>query len=178
MDYAKKNPGKLNYGSTVPLFTMLADWIQKRAGITLNEIRYKTTPQANQDALGGQLQLYVTAYGPMEPNVRAGKLRVLAITAGRRDPATPDIPAVAETVPGFEMAPWWGMFAPAGTPREVVAKLNAESVRILALPDIKAHYAGLGMAAISNSPEQFHAYVQEEIARWAKVVKATGARAD
>lgn len=85
---------------------------------------------------------------------------------------------IAETVPGFEMTPWWGLFAPAGTPPDVVARLNTETVRILALPDIKANYANLGMTAVSSTPEEFSAYVQDEIVRWAKVVKATGARAD
>ncbi len=177
---AKANPGKLNYGSAGAGTTphMAGGMFQAFAGVTMTHIAYKGSPQSTIDLMAGRLDLIFANPATSLPHIRAGKLRVLAITAGRRDPATPDIPAVAETVPGFEMAPWWGMFAPAGTPREVVAKLNAESVRILALPDIKAHYAGLGMAAISNSPEQFHAYVQEEIARWAKVVKATGARAD
>ena len=103
---------------------------------------------------------------------------MIAISAARRDPAMPEVPAIGETVAGFELMPWWGLFAPAATPREVIARLHAESVRILALPEIKAHYANLGMVALSNTPEQFNAYVQEEIARWAKVVKATGAKAD
>jgi tripartite-type tricarboxylate transporter receptor subunit TctC len=105
-------------------------------------------------------------------------MRLIAISAPRRDPAMPDVPTIAETVPGFEMAPWWGLFAPAGTAREVIGRLNTESVRILALPDVKANYANLGLLAASNSPEQFNAFVQDEIVRWAKVVKASGARAD
>jgi tripartite-type tricarboxylate transporter receptor subunit TctC len=105
-------------------------------------------------------------------------LRLIAISAARRDPELPGIPTIGETVPGFEISPWWGLFAPAGTPRDVIAKVNAETVRILALPDVKAHYANLGLNAISSTPEQFGAYVQEEIARWAKVVKASGARAE
>ena len=90
----------------------------------------------------------------------------------------PDIPAVNETLPGFEFEPWWGLFAPAGTPREIVARLHGETVRALALQEIKSHYANLGMTAVSSTPEQFSAYVQDEIARWAKVVKAAGIKAD
>jgi tripartite-type tricarboxylate transporter receptor subunit TctC len=112
------------------------------------------------------------------PHIRTGKMRLIAISAADRDPTMPEVPTIAETVSGFEMAPWFGLFGPAGTPTEVVMRLNTETVRILALPDVKANYQNLGLTAVSSTPEEFSGYVREEIVRWAKVVKASGARAD
>ena len=180
IDYAKANPGKLNYGSAGAGTTphMAGEMFKSLAGVTMTHVAYKGSPQSTIDLMAGRLDLIFANPATSLPHIRQGRLRVLAITAARRDPSTPEMPTIAETVPGFEMAPWWGLFAPAGTPREVMAKLNAESARILALAEIKAHYANLGMLALSNTPEQFNAYVQEEIARWAKVVKATGAKVD
>ena len=128
--------------------------------------------------MAGRLDLIFANGSAALPHIRSGRMRLIAISAARRDPSMPDVPTIAETVPGFEMAPWWGLFAPAGTPPEVVTRLNTETVRILALPDVKANYTNLGMTAVSSTPEEFSAYVLEEIVRWAKVVKATGARAD
>jgi tripartite-type tricarboxylate transporter receptor subunit TctC len=177
---AKADPGKLNYGSAGAGTTphMAGEMFKSLAGVTMTHVAYKGSPQSTIDLMAGRLDLIFANPATSLPHIRQGRLRVLAITAARRDPSTPEMPTIAETVPGFEMAPWWGLFAPAGTPREVMAKLNAESARILALAEIKAHYANLGMLALSNTPEQFNAYVQEEIARWAKVVKATGAKVD
>ena len=130
------------------------------------------------DLMAGRLDLIFANGSAVLPHIRSGRLRLIAISAASRDPALPEVPAIAETVPGFEMMPWWGLFAPAGTPRDVVARIHAETVRILALTEVKAHYANLGMTAVSSTPEQFRAYIQEEIVRWAKVVRASGARAD
>ncbi len=177
---AKAKPGQLNYGSagmgTTP--HLAGEMFQHLAGVKMTLVTYKGSPQSTIDLLAGRLDLIFSNGSAALPHIRAGKLRLIAISAARRDPLMPEVPTIGETVAGFELMPWWGLFAPAATPREVVAKLNAESVRILALPEIKAHYANLGLAAVSNTSEQFNAYVQEEITRWAKVVKATGAKAD
>ena len=177
---AKANPGKLNFGSagagTTPHLS--GELFKYLAGVSMTHIAYKGSPQSAIDLLAGRLDLIFANGSAALPHIRSGRMRLIAISAARRDPAMPDVPTIAETVPGFEMAPWWGLFAPAGTPRDVVSKLNAETVRILALPDVKANYAHLGLIAVSNSPEQFNAFVEDEIARWAKVVKASGARAD
>ena len=177
---AKAKPGQLNYGAagmgTTP--HLAGEMFQHLAGVKMTLVTYKGSPQSTIDLLAGRLDLIFSNGSAALPHIRAGKLRLIAISAARRDPAMPEVPAIGETVAGFELMPWWGLFAPAATPREVIARLHAESVRILALPEIKAHYANLGMVALSNTPEQFNAYVQEEIARWAKVVKATGAKAD
>lgn len=177
---AKARPGQLNYGSagmgTTP--HLAGEMFQHLAGVKMTLITYKGSPQSTIDLLAGRLDLIFSNGSATLPHIRASKLRLIAISAARRDPAMPETPTIGETVPGYELVPWWGLFAPAGTPRDVVIKLHAETVRILSLPDVKSHYTNLGLAAVSNTPEQFGLYINEEISRWAKIVKATGARAD
>ena len=177
---ARANPGKLNFGSAGAGTTphLAGELFKYRAGVSMTHVAYKGSPQSAIDLMAGRLDLIFANGSAALPHIRSGRMRLIAISAPRRDPALPEVPAIAETVPGFEMLPWWGLFAPAGTPREIVSRLNSEAVRILELPDVKANYANLGMTALSNAPEPFSAYVQEEIAHWAKVVKASGARAD
>jgi tripartite-type tricarboxylate transporter receptor subunit TctC len=177
---AKAHPGKLNFGSagvgTTP--HLAGEMFKYLANVSMTHVAYRGSPQSAIDLMAGRLDLIFANGTAALPHIRTGRMRLIAISAARRDPELPGIPTIGETVPGFEISPWWGLFAPAGTPRDVIAKVNAETVRILALPDVKAHYANLGLNAISSTPEQFGAYVQEEIARWAKVVKASGARAE
>lgn len=177
---AKANPDKLTFGSagagTTPHLS--GEMFKHLAGVSIIHVAYKGSPQSAIDLLAGRLDLIFANGSAALPHIRTGRMRLIAISAAKRDPAMPNVPTIGETLPGFVMEPWWGMFAPAGTPRDIVAKLNAETVRILALPDVKAAYANLGLFAISSAPEQFGTFVQEEIVRWAKVVKASGARAD
>jgi tripartite-type tricarboxylate transporter receptor subunit TctC len=174
VDYAKKNPGKLNYGSTVPLFTMLAEWIQRRADIRLNEIRYKTTPQANQDALSGQLQVYITAYGPMVPNVNAGKLRVLAVTVRQADIA--NIPTVAETFPGFEMRGGIFLLGPAGVPADVAQRVNAVAASVVSDPQFNQALKALRWQNLggARTPQGTVEFIRETRERWARFIKDAG----
>ncbi len=177
---AKAKPGQLNYGSagmgTSP--HLAGELFQHLAGVKMTLVTYKGSPQSAIDLVAGRLDLIFANGSAVLPLIRTGRLRLIATSGAKREPALPDVPAIGETVAGFELMPWWGLFAPAGTPRDIVAKLHGETVRILALPDIKAQYANLGLTARSNTPEQLNAYVHEEIARWAKIVKATGTRAD
>lgn len=177
---AKSKPGQLTFGSAGAGTTphLAGELFKYMTGVSMIHVAYKGSPQSAIDLMAGRLDLIFANGTAALPHIRTGKMRLIAISAPKRDPALPDVPAIAETVAGFEMLPWWGLFAPAATPREVVARLNSESVRILALPDVKGGYAHLGMTAVSNTPEQFNTYLQEEITRWAKVVKASGARAD
>ena len=177
---AKAQPGKLNFGSAGAGTTphMAGEMFKSLAGVSMTHVPYRGSPQSAIDLMAGRLDLIFANGSAALPHIRTGRMRLIAISAARRDPALPDVPTIAETVPGFEMTPWWGLFAPAGTPRDVVTRLNTETVRILELPDVKANYANSGLIAVSNTPEQFASYVQEEIVRWAKVVKASGARAD
>jgi tripartite-type tricarboxylate transporter receptor subunit TctC len=177
---AKAQAGKLNYGSagvgTTPY--LAGAMFNVLAGVSISHVAYKGSPQSAIDLVAGRLDLIFANASAVLPFIRAGRLRLIAISAARRDPAIPDIPAINETLPGFEFEPWWGLFAPAGTPREIVARLHGETARILALQDIKSHYANMGMTAVSSTPEQFSAYVQDEIVRWAKIVTVAGIRAD
>ena len=174
VDYAKKNPGKLNYGSTVPLFTMLADWIQARAGIKMNEIRYKATPQANQDALSGQLQVYVTAYGPMVPNVNAGKLRVLAVTVRQADIA--NIPTVAETFPGFEMRGAIFLLGPANMPADLVQRINAAAGAAVRDPQFNLTLKNLRWQNVDGgrTPAETVEFIRTQRESWGRFIKETG----
>ncbi|MFM9966895.1 MAG: Bug family tripartite tricarboxylate transporter substrate binding protein [Burkholderiales bacterium] len=174
VDYAKKFPGKLNYGSTVPLFTMLADWIQARADIKMNEIRYKTTPQANQDALSGQLQVYITAYGPMVPNVNAGKLRVIAVTV--RQPDITHIPTVAETFPGFEMRGGIFLLGPANLPADILQRINAAADTVVRDPQFNQTLKNLRWQnqGGGRSPAETVEFIRNQRERWARFIKEAG----
>lgn len=177
---AKANPGKLTFGSagagTTPHLS--GEMFKHLAGVSITHVPYKGSPQSAIDLLAGRLDLIFANGSAALPHIRTGRMRLIAISASGRDPAMAQVPTIGETLPGFVMEPWWGLFGPAGMARDVVTKLNAESVRILGLPDIKSTYANLGLVAASSSPEQFGAFVLEEIVRWARVVKASGARAD
>lgn len=177
---AKSQPGKLNFGSagvgTTPY--LAGEMFKVMANLSISHVAYKGSPQSAIDLVAGRLDLIFANSSAVLPYIRGNRLRLIAISASKRDPAIPEIPTINETIPGFEFAPWWGLFAPAGTPREIIAKLHGETARILALPEVKSHYSNLGMTAVSSTPEQFSAYVQREITHWGKIVKAAGVRAD
>ena len=177
---AKSRPGQLNFGSagvgTSPF--LAGEMFKVMAGVSISHVAYKGSPQSAIDLVAGRLDLIFANSTAVLPFLRANRLRLIAISAAKRDPATPDVPTISETIPGFEVAPWWGLLAPAGTPREIVTRLHSETVRILALPDVKSHYANLGMTAVSSTPEHFSAYIQSETLHWAKIVKAAGIKAE
>jgi tripartite-type tricarboxylate transporter receptor subunit TctC len=173
---AKAKPGTLNYASagTGTGTHMSAELLRQMTGIDIVQVPFKGGGPAAIAAIGGQTQLIVgTSVGTL-PFVRSGKLRGIAVTSPKRSPAAPDIPAIAETVPGYDHEPWNGLFAPAKTPPAIVAKINAEVVRMLASPEVKKIFANEAGEAVGNSPEAFAAIVQSESAKWAKVVKAAG----
>jgi tripartite-type tricarboxylate transporter receptor subunit TctC len=132
-----------------------------------------------QDLLAGQTQLMFDNLANSMQQVRAGKLKALAVTTAHRSALVPDLPTLAETgLPGFDIYTWWGFMAPAGTPKEIVAKWNAEVARILATPEMKAFFAQQGAEAAPTSPEEFAALIQHEIPKYAKIVKESGAKVD
>ena len=139
---------------------------------------YKGSPQYTVDLVAGRIDLVIAAAGALLPQIKSGRLRLLAVSSGTRDPAMPDIPTIAEQgVPGFEVLGWYGLLAPAGTPAPVVRKIFAEVVRILALPEIKTFYQNAGLdAAVSTSPGEFDAFIRSEREKWAKVIKAANIR--
>jgi tripartite-type tricarboxylate transporter receptor subunit TctC len=136
-------------------------------------VAYKGSAPTLQDLLGGQIQLVIDNIPPYLPQVKAGKIRALAVTSAKRSPAAPELPTVAEAgVKGFDAVAWFGLFAPAGTPEDVVAKISQETQRILSLPDIRDKLLGLGAQPAGNSPDEFARFVQTEIAKWSCVIKS------
>ena len=173
---AKTRPGQLNYSSagsgTSPHLSM--ELFRLMAGITLTHIPYKGTGPATVDLIAGQVQLSMPNVLTALPQIKGGKLRPLGVTSARRATGLPDIPAIAETLPGYEAIQWYGLLAPAGTPREIVARAQAEIARILLLPEMKERLAADGADAVGNRPEEFAAYIRAELAKWGKVVKTGG----
>ncbi len=152
---------------------LTAEMFNLAAGTKFVHVPYKGTAAALNDLLGGQIQLMFGDFLVTLPQVKAGKIKALAVTSAQRHPLLPDVPTVAESgYPGFEALSWQGLFAPAGTPKEIVAKVNAELVKALAAPDMQAYFAQQGFFVGGNSPAQFRAFIEQEIPKWARIVKA------
>jgi tripartite-type tricarboxylate transporter receptor subunit TctC len=149
------------------------------AGIKMNHVPYKGSAPALTDVIGGQADLMFDTMLSAMPQVKTGKLRALAVTSSARSPAAPELPTVAESgLPGYEAIAWNGLLAPAGTPKDAVAKLNAEVKKALDVPEVKERFAAQGFGAAWSPPEKYTAFIQSELAKWAKVVKASGATLD
>lgn len=178
---AKARPGRLNYasagnGSPPHLATEL---FKSMTGVDIVHVPFKGTGPLTTAILGGQVDLTFGNMGAVLPHVRAGKLRGLAVSGTVRSPAAPEFPTVAESgVPGFEAAGWYGVLAPAGTPKRIVNKLHREIARVLGLQDVVDRFAAEGLEIGATSPDQFAAYIKSETAKWAKVVKLIGMRLD
>ena len=177
---AKKEPGKFSYasagnGSSAHLN---AEMLKAFAGIELLHIPYKGAGPAIADVMAGHAQLMIGNLPQFLPHIKSGKLRALAVTSTTRFAATPDLPPMAESVPGYEARSWFGLFAPAATPKEVVAKWHADAVAVLAIPEISKRIIELGFDVVGNSPDAFGALVREDIAKWQRVVKMSGAKVD
>jgi tripartite-type tricarboxylate transporter receptor subunit TctC len=178
---AKSKPGGLSYASTgngssnhisMELFKSLA-------GVDLVHIPYKGSAPAVTDLLGGQVQVMFDNAPNVMPHVRAGKLRALAQSGVVRSSVAPDLPTVAEAgVPGYEVTVWFGLVAPAGTPREIVTKLNAEVLKILAMPDVRERFLALGVEPLGSTSDEFAHYIRAQMDKWAKVVKDAGVKPD
>ena len=179
--YAKANPGKLSYGSagsgSAP--HLATELLKQRAGIDILHVPYKGGGPMVTDLLGGQIQVGIGDQANLMPQVKAGKLRVLAVGSPRRSPNYPDVPTIAESgLPGFEAGAWQGLAAPAGTPVDVVKRLNETLLKVMQLPDVKERLLGAGLEPVGGSPEDFAQFIKSEIAKWTKVAKDVGARAD
>jgi tripartite-type tricarboxylate transporter receptor subunit TctC len=179
---ARAKPGTLNFASPGSGTSghMSAELLKSLTGIDIVHVPYKGPGPALQDLLAGQVNMLFDTIASSMPQVRAGKLKGLAVTTPARSAIAPDIPTMVEAgVAGYEIAPWFAAYAPAGTPPAVIDKLNAEMRRILALPDVRTAFVDQqGMTLIASSPAELGAHTQREIAKWARVVKATGARAE
>ena len=170
---AKAKPGQINYASGgVGVGSHLAGELFKTmAGVDIVNVPYKGAPQATADVVGGQVQLSLSTMPTALPLVRAGKLHSLAVTSLKRVPATPEIPAIAETVPGFDVRTWQGLLAPLGTPPAIIAKLREHALKALGAPDVTERLTAQGYQTVGNTPQEFTQTITTEIARWKTVVK-------
>jgi tripartite-type tricarboxylate transporter receptor subunit TctC len=181
IDYGKANPNKLSFGSPGigTSIHVSGELFKTMTGVQMTHVPYKGRQFAIPDLIGGQIQLMFDNMPSALPMARDGKIRAVAQTGAKRSAAAPDVPTVAESgLPGFEATSWFALFAPAGTPKAVVDKLAAESKRIYQLPDVKERMATLGLDVIVSSPEELAEFQAAEIAKWDKVVKASGAKVD
>ena len=178
--YAKANPAKLNYasGGNGSAGHLAGELFKARAGIFALHIPYNGGSPAQLALLSGQVDFNFDNLATASSNIKAGKLKALAVTTAQRSAFMPDTPAVAETLKGFEIDTWWGLVAPAATPKDVVAKLNQAFVAALNAPDNQARFAALMAEPVTSSPGQFAAFMKSERAKYEKVVKASGARVD
>ena len=178
--YLKAHPNKLSFGSPGigSSVHVSGELFKSLTGTTMQHVPYKGRQFAIPDLVGGQIQLMFDNMPSALPMAKEGKIRAVAQTTAKRSAAAPDVPTVAETVPGFEATTWFAMFAPAGTPKDVVAKVNTEMQRVFKLPDVVDKMKTLGLEPWISSPEELARYQASEIIKWAKVVKESGAKAE
>jgi tripartite-type tricarboxylate transporter receptor subunit TctC len=180
MALARSRPGEMTYGSAgagSPAH-LAHELLNRSTNVKMVHVPYKGAAPALVDLLGGHVFTYFSGMPPAMPHVRAGKLRGLAVSTAKRSAAAPDIPAVAESVPGFDVPTWFSLLAPAGTPSDIVAKLNAETVRSLNDPAVKPKLAALGAETSAMNADQVAAFIRKEIDKYARVVKDSGARVE
>jgi tripartite-type tricarboxylate transporter receptor subunit TctC len=178
---AKSQPGKLSYASTGNGSSnhISMELFKNMAGVDILHVPYKGSAPAVTDLIGGQVAVMFDNVPNVLPQVKAGRLRGLATSGTKRTPLAPDLPTVAESgVPGYEVMVWFGLVAPAGTPREIVQKLNAETLKILAMPDVRERFLAQGVEPVGGTPEQFGEHIRSQMSKWARVVKDAGVKAE
>lgn len=179
--YAKANPGKVTYGSPGVGSSphLVGELLKREAGIDIVHVPYKGTTQAMQDLMGGQITMMVGAAPTLMPQVKAGKLRALAVTTKERSPDVPDLPTVGESgLPGFDVASWYGLMVRAGTPPAIVARIQSDVDAIVHLPDVKTALEAQGLYPVANKPDVFAAQIRRETATWARVIREGNIKAD
>jgi tripartite-type tricarboxylate transporter receptor subunit TctC len=173
--YAKQHPGRVAYGSqgsgTTSHLTM--ELLKLEAGVDMQHIPYRGSAPAATDLIGGQIQVMFDNSPTTYPQVKAGTMQALGVASEHRLPSMPDIPAIAETIPGFESDAWFGLVAPARTPADVIARLNAAVRQVLADPAVIARFKEVGVDLVSDTPQEFQRFIQAEVEKWGKIIKAT-----
>lgn len=178
---AKARPGQLDYASSGSGSSshLAAELFNNMAGVKMTHVPYKGGGPAVVALISGQVSVGFATTPSVMPHVKSNRLRGLAVTSARRLPLEPDLKTISEAgVPGYEAVTWYGLLVPAGTPKEIIARLHANTVKTLGLPDIRKRLDASGFEAIGNTPEEYAAYTRNEIDKWAKVIKASGARVD
>jgi tripartite-type tricarboxylate transporter receptor subunit TctC len=178
--YLKANPNKLSFGSPGigTSVHVSGELFKSMTGTKMTHVPYKGRQYAIPDLVGGSIQLMFDNMPSALPMAREGKIRAIAVTTAKRSSAAPEIPTIAESIPGFEATTWFALFAPAGTPKPVIDRLNAEVLRVFRLPEVAERLKTLGLEPVLSSPEELAAYQASEITKWTKVVKESGARAE
>ena len=179
--YAKRNPGKLNYGSagSGSATHLNMEMFKMMTGTFIVHIPYRGSTQSRQDLVAGEVQLSVDGLLPTLPLIRAGKLKAFGLASSRRSPAAPEIPTLAEAgVTGYASDTWYGLVAPKGTPRDIVQILHAAAIKTIHMPAVHERLVKQGAEPVGNSPEEFRKLIENELVMWTKVVKATGAKVD
>ncbi len=177
---AKAQPGRINYASSGPGTGghMSVELLKSLTGIDLVHIPYKGAGPALVDVVAGQVQIICTSPLPAMPHVKTGRLRALGMTSLARSPAYPDVPAVAESVPGYQSTLWYALLAPAGTPQSIIKKVHDDAVKALAAPQMREQLLALGATPVGNSPQELQSFIREEIALWTRLVKQANIRLD
>lgn len=180
IDLLKANPGKTNYGSAGngTSIHLSGELFKSMTGTEMTHIPYKGSSPAVADLLGGQVQAMFDNLPSAISHIRSGKLRALAVTSAKRSESLPDVPSIGETVKGFDAGSWFGLLAPAGTPPEIVQRLQTTLVEALKKPEVREKLAQQGAVPVGNTPAEFTTFIESETAKWGKVVKDSGARVD
>jgi tripartite-type tricarboxylate transporter receptor subunit TctC len=179
--YAKANPGKINYGSSGngTSVHLAMELLKSMSGTFMLHIPYKGSAPVVSDLIGGQVDIMFDNMPNVIGHVRAGKMKAFAVSTPQRSPLAPEIPTVAEAgVPGYEQIAWFGVLAPAGTPRDIIGRLNTEIAKVLNSAEVKERFAKQGVEVKTTTPEEFGAFVRSEVARWAKVIKDANIKSD
>ena len=178
---ARAEPGKLDYasaGNGTPNHLAM-ELFKSMAGVNMTHVPYKGAPQAVTDLIGGSVNLMFNSIPPVLPHIKSGRLKLLAVAGGRRSPQLPDVATISEAgVPGFEAITWFGLLAPARTPKQIVARLNELLVKVVRAPDIKSRFEVLGYEVVGSSPQEFASFIRVESEKYAKAVKLSGAKVD
>jgi tripartite-type tricarboxylate transporter receptor subunit TctC len=180
VEYAKKNPNALNYGSSgngSPQ-QLAAEMLSHVAGIKMQHVPYKGAVPAITDLLGGRIQVFIGAVNSLLPHVKDGKLRLLAGAGGKRFAAFPELPAIAETVPGVALDVWLGVFMPTGVPKDILTKVNADIAQVLQSPEVRTNLAAQGIEPTTSTPEALAQIIRDDHARWGKVIREANIKAD
>jgi len=175
LNYAKANPGKISYATPNSTSLVASETMKKQAQVDIVGVQYKSSPQALTDLVGGQLEMYIVDLGSGLAMLKGGKVKTLAVTPARGTKILPGVPPIADALPGFDLTSWNGIFGPAGLPRPIVDKLNAEVLAVLAEKDVQEKLASIGFEVWpSRSPDEFAKYVGDQLALWTRLIKDAG----